>query len=365
MKILIVANDDAGLYQFRRELICELLKKHELYISLPYGKLVENLKEDGCKYIETKVDRRGINPFSDLFLFLKYLKIMSKLKPDLVITYTIKPNIYAGLSSRLLKIPYAINITGLGTAFEKESFLKKLVTLMYKVSCKNAKVVFFENEKNKQIFIDESIIDKNQAFRLNGAGVNLEKFKLLDYPTENKINFLFMGRIMAEKGINELFEATKKLVEDGVNCKLSVLGYYEEDFENKIKEYEKEGWLRYYGYQTDVRPFIEQCHCFVLPSWHEGMANTNLECAACGRPVITSNIFGCLEAVENNVTGYLVEKKNPESLYDAMKKFTMLSYNEKLKMGYAGRKRMEKIFDKNKVVQQTIKILREKGVTNA
>lgn len=355
MKILIVANDDAGLYQFRRELICELLKKHDVYISLPYGKLVENLKEDGCKYIETRVDRRGVNPFTDLFLFLKYLKIITKLKPDLVITYTIKPNIYAGLSSRLLKIPYAINITGLGTAFEKDSLLKKLVILMYKVSCKDAKVVFFENEENKQIFIDESIIDKRQAFRLNGAGVNLEKFKLLDYPKDNKTIFLFMGRIMAEKGVNELFEATKRLVDNGINCELDVLGYYEEDYENKIKKYENEGWLKYYGYQSDVRPFIEKCHCFVLPSWHEGMANTNLECAACGRPIITSNIHGCLEAVVQNESGYLVEKKNVISLYEAMKKFTLLSYEERLAMGIRSRKHMEMVFDKKNVVKETIR----------
>ena len=355
MKILIVANDDAGLYQFRRELICELLKKHDVYISLPYGKLVENLKEDGCKYIETRVDRRGINPVTDLFLFLKYLKIITKLKTDLVITYTIKPNIYAGLSSRLLKIPYAINITGLGTAFEKDSLLKKLVILMYKVSCKDAKVVFFDNEENKQIFIDESIIDKRQAFRLNGAGVNLEKFKLLDYPKDNKTIFLFMGRIMAEKGVNELFEATKRLVDNGINCELDVLGYYEEDYENKIKKYENEGWLKYYGYQSDVRPFIEKCHCFVLPSWHEGMANTNLECAACGRPIITSNIHGCLEAVVQNESGYLVEKKNVISLYEAMKKFTLLSYEERLAMGICSRKHMEMVFDKKNVVKETIR----------
>lgn len=355
MKILIVANDDAGLYQFRRELICELLKKHDVYISLPYGKLVENLKEDGCKYIETRVDRRGINPVTDLFLFLKYLKIITKLKTDLVITYTIKPNIYAGLSSRLLKTPYAINITGLGTAFEKDSLLKKLVILMYKVSCKDAKVVFFENEENKQIFIDESIIDKRQAFRLNGAGVNLEKFKLLDYPKDNKTIFLFMGRIMAEKGVNELFEATKRLVDNGIKCELDVLGYYEEDYENKIKKYENEGWLKYYGYQSDVRPFIEKCHCFVLPSWHEGMANTNLECAACGRPIITSNIHGCLEAVVQNESGYLVEKKNVISLYEAMKKFTLLSYEERLAMGICSRKHMEMVFDKKNVVKETIR----------
>lgn len=140
-------------------------------------------------------------------------------------------------------------------------------------------------------------------------------------------------------------------------CTLDVLGGFEENYSEKIRKYEKEGWLHYLGYQEDVRPFIEKCHCFVLPSWHEGMANTNLEAAATGRPVITSNIHGCLEAVEDGVTGYLAEKKNANALYQVMKRMCELSAEERESMGMAGRKHMEEVFDKKKVVEDTIRYL--------
>lgn len=356
---MILANYDVGLYQFRKELIEELLKENEIIISLPYGELVEPLKVMGCKFIDTPVDRRGINPINDCGLFRTYRKILKKEKPDLVITYTIKPNVYGGFACRLAHIPYVVNITGLGTAFENSGVLKKIVTIMNKVSCKKAKVVFFENEENRQIFINEKIVKKNQTYTLNGAGVNLEKYQVTEYPEGEVIKFLFMGRVMAEKGIDELFVAMQKLVSDGVNCELDVLGGYEENYKEKIDKYESEGWLHYYGYQKDVRPFIEKCHCFVLPSWHEGMANTNLESAASGRPVITSNIHGCLEAVVDGKTGYLVDRMNADDLYRIMKKFSILSYDERKMMGLAGRKHMEAIFDKEKVVEETIKILKK------
>lgn len=359
MRVMILANYDVGLYQFRKELIEELLKENEVIISLPYGELVEPLKMMGCKFIDTPVDRRGINPINDCGLFRTYRKILKKEKPDLVITYTIKPNVYGGFACRLAHIPYVVNITGLGTAFENSGVLKKIVTIMNKVSCKKAKVVFFENEENRQIFINEKIVKKNQTYTLNGAGVNLEKYQVTEYPEGEVIKFLFMGRVMAEKGIDELFVAMQKLVSDGVNCELDVLGGYEENYKEKIDKYESEGWLHYYGYQKDVRPFIEKCHCFVLPSWHEGMANTNLESAASGRPVITSNIHGCLEAVVDGKTGYLVDRMNADDLYRIMKKFSNLSYDERKMMGLAGRKHMETAFDKEKVVEETIKILKK------
>lgn len=358
MKVMILANNDVGLYQFRKELIEELLKEHKVVISLPYGDFVKPLEDIGCKFIDTPIDRRGINPIKDLRLFFKYWKILKQEKPDLVITYTIKPNVYGGCACRFMKIPYAVNITGLGTAFENGGMLKKIVTVMNKVGCKKAKVVFFENEGNRQIFIQEKIVNESQTHRLSGAGVNLEKYQVAPYPVGEKIKFLFMGRIMVEKGIDELFEAMQHLVSDGINCELNLLGFYEENYKEKIERYEAEGWLHYYGYQKDVRPYIEESHCFVLPSWHEGMANTNLECAAMGRPVITSNIHGCLEAVDEGLSGYLCQRQDADDLFKVMKKFSMLSYNERKAMGLAGRKRMEDIFDKKKVVKETLKELR-------
>lgn len=355
MRVMILANFDLGLYQFRKELIQELLKDNEVIISLPYGELVEPLKNMGCKFIDTPVDRRGINPITDIKLFQNYRRLLKKEKPDIVITYTIKPNVYGGLACRMAKIPYAVNITGLGTAFQGNGMLRKIVTQMYKAGCKKAKVVFFENVENRKIFIDEKIVMEEKACLLNGAGVNLEQFHVLEYPTDNSVTrFLFIGRVMQEKGINELFSAMQKLVADGCRCSLDVLGGYEEDYKGIIEKYESEGWLHYRGYQKDVRPYIEKCHCFVLPSWHEGMANTNLECAASGRPVITSNIHGCLEAVEDGVSGYLCEKQNVEDLYQVMKKFTVLSNEDRKAMGLAGREHMEEYFDKKVVIERTM-----------
>lgn len=353
--MMILANFDLGLYQFRKELIQELLKDNEIIISLPYGELVEPLKNMGCKFIDTPVDRRGINPITDIKLFQNYRRLLKKEKPDIVITYTIKPNVYGGLACRMAKIPYAVNITGLGTAFQGNGMLRKIVTQMYKAGCKKAKVVFFENAENREIFLDEKIVMEEKACLLNGAGVNLEHFHVLEYPTDNSVTrFLFIGRVMKEKGINELFSAMQKLVADGCSCSLDVLGGYEEDYKEIIEKYESEGWLHYRGYQKDVRPYIEKCHCFVLPSWHEGMANTNLECAASGRPVITSRIHGCMEAVEDGVSGYLCEKKDCESLYERMKEFCSLPYDKRAQMGIAGRKHVENNFDKTAVVKTTI-----------
>lgn len=359
MRILILANNDVGLYQFRKELIEKLLENNKVYISLPDGELVKPLVDAGCKFIDTPVDRRGINPVTDLCLVIKYRKLIKKLKPDMVVTYTIKPNVYGGFVCKMLNTNYAVNITGLGTAFQNEGLLKKVVTVMYKVACKKAKVVFFENAGNMQIFVDSGIINKSQAHLLNGAGVNLEHYYFTEYPVKSDLTkFLFVGRIMAEKGVNELFEAMDRLYDEGFNCSLDVVGEYEENYKAVIEKYSEKGWLNFRGFQKDVRPFIEDCNCFVLPSWHEGMANTNLESSSMGRPVITSNIHGCMEAVVENVSGFLCEPKNAQNLYEQMKKFIELPYETKVEMGTQARKHMEDVFDKNKVVSETVKELK-------
>jgi galacturonosyltransferase len=357
MKILILANFDVGLYQFRKELIEALLKEHGVTISLPYGQLVEPLKEMGCTFVDTPVDRRGINPVTDLKLLLRYRKLLRAEKPDLVITYTVKPNVYGGLACRMAKVPYAVNITGLGTAFQKQGMLRKLVVFLYKTGLKKAKVVFFENDANRQLFVDEKIVPGEKCRLLSGAGVNLERYAYVPYPEDGPVRFLFMGRVMKEKGVDELFAAMHRLHSRGCDCCLDVLGGYEEDYADVIRKNEAEGWLRYHGYQTDVRSFIEKAHCFVLPSYHEGMANTNLECAAMGRPLITSDIPGCREAVVEGSSGFLCKAADADSLQDAMTRFLGLSREQRRQMGMAGRAHMEAVFDKNKVVAATIENL--------
>ena len=354
-KVVVIGNCSSGMYDFRHELIAELVKKGCTVTALtPFDTKVEDLLALGIDVIETPMNRRGINPFEDFKLLNLYCKLLKKLQPDLVITYTIKPNVYGGFASRLLRIPYAVNITGLGTAFQGNGMLRKIVTVMYRLGCGNAKVVFFENSENRQIFLDEKIATEEQNCLLNGAGVNLSHYQVSEYPAGDTTRFLFIGRVMKEKGIEELFAAMRRLISEGIPCTLDILGGYEEDYQKLIDEYTAEGWLSYHGYQADVRPFIATAHCFTLPSWHEGMANTNLECAASGRPIITSNIHGCLEAVEDGVTGFLCEKKNPEDLYRVMKQFTEMNYDARRTMGLSGRKRMETMFDKKQVVEKTV-----------
>lgn len=358
-KILILANNDVGLYKFRKELIQELLNQgSEVYISLPNGKLVARLEEFGCHFIDTNVDRRGINPKTDLKLLNSYKKIIKQICPDLVITYTIKPNIYGGMVCRWKKIPYATNITGLGTAFQKEGLLKKVVVFLYKIALKKAKVVFFENVENMETIIENKIIKSQQACLLNGAGVNLEEYTLCEYPTDDsKIRFLFIGRVMKEKGIDELFEVAERMRKENKNVSFDIVGPMEDNYKDKVETLVNKGVINYHGYQEDVKPFIRNCHCFVLPSYHEGMANTLLESAAMGRPLITSNIHGCKEAVVDGVSGFLCEKQNVDSLFEVIKKFYQYSSVEKKEIGLAGRKHIEDVFDKKKVVFNTLEKL--------
>ena len=353
---LFLTNNSDGLYGFRHELLTALSENSTVYVSTPDDGYFEELQAIGCQLIETPIDRRGLNPLTDIKLFRQYRKLLRQIKPDMVITYTIKPNVYGGLTCRMAGIPYAANITGLGTAFQKQGILRTVASALYKIALKKAKVVFFENSGNQQTLLDAHIVKKSQCCALNGAGVNLERFAFTEYPADNcEIRFLFTGRIMQEKGVDELFAAMKRLRSEGIPCSLDVLGDYEEDYKAKIAQYESASWLRYHGYQKDVRPFIKDCHCFVLPSWHEGMANTNLECAAMGRPLITSRIHGCMEAVIEGKSGLLCEPKNADSLYKVMKAFIQLPHEKKAAMGIAGRRHMEDKFDKKKVVEETMR----------
>lgn len=358
-RVLILANFDVGLYKFRKELIGELLARGcEVYLSLPDGEFIQPLVAMGCKFLNTPVDRRGINPGTDLKLFRRYQKLLRQVRPDLVITYTIKPNIYGGIACRLAKVPYAVNITGLGTAFQTEGLFKRLIVRLYKTACKRAKVVFFENEENQRVFVEHRIVPREQTCKLNGAGVNLQEYPLCEYPPEDgELRFLFVGRVMKEKGVDELFEAARRIRREHPSVSFDVVGPFEDDYKEKIDRLVGEGVIRYHGFQSDVRPFYQRCHCFVLPSYHEGMANTLLEAGATGRPLITSDIPGCREAVVNGESGILVKAGSVDSLTDALRDFIGLPYEQKAYRAARSFQYVRVHFDKNEIIKQTIRNL--------
>lgn len=353
-KVLIFANSSGGLYGFRNELMRALGEKYEVVACTPDDGWMDRLRSVATVRI-LPMDRRGINPLRDMRLFLSYVRILKQEKPVMAITYTIKPNIYAGFACRLLNIPYAANITGLGTAFEKKGPLRFLVCKLYRTALKKSRVVFFENAANLDAVLKMGLIKEKQACVLAGAGVNLEYYAQAPYPPEeDETRFLFIGRIMKEKGVFELLSAISALHDEGRRVFLDIVGPYEEDLSAAIRALENKKIAAYHGETEDVRPYIARAHCFVLPSYHEGMANTLLESASMARPLLTSNIPGCREAVIENQSGYLFAPHDADSLKHAMRRFLALSHDERAHMGLLGRAHMENVFDKTKVVRQTL-----------
>ena len=353
-KILILSNHSFMLWQFRREVISALLDGgNSVTIGVPFGEHIEDFRALGCKMIDTPLDRRGINPFTDGKLFRQYRHILKEEAPDMVITYSIKPNIYAGYACRQLGIPCCVNVQGLGTAFQRKG-IAQLVTVMYRAALKKAKVVFFENEANAALFRDKHIVPAQRQMVLRGAGINLERYEQQPYPENEVPHFLYLGRLMREKGIDELFTAVRRLHDEGEAFFLDLVGFYEDEYLEQVQALEAAGICKFHGFQPDPRPYYAAADCVVLPSYHEGMSNVLLEAAATGRPLITSDIPGCREAVEETVSGLLCPVRDADGLYAAMKRMLSLSRDQRRAMGQAGRARMENQFSKDLVVRETV-----------
>jgi len=350
-KVVILSNHHVYTYNFRKELIQRLIsEKYKVYVILPYGEKVELLKEMGCEFIDLPLNRRGMNPITDLKLIYSYYKYIKKIKPDIVLSYTIKPNIYGGLVCRILNIPFMPNITGLGTAIENENFVQKILVILYKLAYKKANCVFFQNKENYEFFKSKKI--KINKYRIvPGSGVNIKQFSLLPYPSDEIINFVFISRIMKEKGIDYYLAAAEYIRNKYPNTRFHVLGFCEENYEKKLKELNDKGIIEYHGMQSDVCKFYKISHCTVHPTYYpEGMSNVLLESCACGRPIITTNRSGCKEIVVDGVNGFVIQQKNSKDLIEKIEKFIKLDYEAKRKMGLEGRKKVEKEFDRQIVV---------------
>ncbi|WP_391207672.1 glycosyltransferase family 4 protein [Psychrobacillus sp. L4] len=354
-KVLILSNHILGIYSFRRELIQRMLDEgYEVFIAAPAHEKTSYFTQMGCECIETPINRRGTNPITDIKLLFNYFKVVKKLKPDVVLTYTIKPNVYGGIVCRLLDVPYIANITGLGTVVENKGILQKVTLFLYRIALKGVSSLFFQNEENQRFFKNENIaVNKHQL--IPGSGVNLEHFNLLDYPGDEKVEFLFIARIMKEKGIDQYLEAAEYIKDRHPNTVFHILGNCDEDYIGKLNEMDKKGIITYHGRRDDVREFHKYSHCTIHPTYYpEGMSNVLLESAACGRPIITTNRPGCKEIVDNGQNGYLIMQQNSEDLIEKIEKFLSMDYETKKKMGLYSRKKVENKFDRNIVVNAYI-----------
>lgn len=357
-RIVILANQSGGLYDFRKDLMIALQEKAEVYAVVPHNDRWDELQALADRVIELPIDRRGMNPARDAKLLGQYRAILKRLRPDLVLTYTIKPNIYGGLACRALHIPYAVNITGLGSAIENGGWLKRFVLTLYKPVLAGAKVVFFENARNRDTLAAAGVVPRGRDVVLHGAGVNLEDYPCQPYPQEGMVRFLFVGRVMHEKGVDELFAAAKRMKQTyGDSVEFHIVGSFEEGYKPLMDELEQTGMVKYHGYQSDMKRFYAMADCVVLPSYHEGMSNVLLEAAASGRPLITSDIPGCREAVEPGVSGYLCPARDADALYAAMRRFLELPPAQRTAMGAASHDWIARNFNKKAVVAETVAAL--------
>lgn len=346
----MIANNDVGLYNFRKELLDSLIKEgYEVAILLPEGDRIAQLQSMGCAFYELPIDRRGTNPIKDFRLFIRIRKMLMQIQPDIVLTYTIKPNVYGGMSARMLHIPYVANITGLGTAVEYPGILQFITIHMYRIALKKAQCVFCQNAENME-FVKNRKLAGGIIRLLPGSGVNLQHFTYQEYPDDETLKFVFISRIMKEKGINEYLGAAEALKKKYPKIQFHICGFCEEEFEDRLKKLQQEEVIIYHGMIQDVRVVLKDMHCVVLPSYHEGMSNVLLEAAATGRPLIATDVAGCRECLEDGKSGFLVRAGSTEDLIDRMESFIKLSFDERMKMGLESRQRAERLFDRKQII---------------
>ncbi len=328
MKILIIGTLPSSLYNFRGKLIEELvgLGAH-VSCAASNAKQAEVVKilEIADEYYDYSVERSGINPFKDFKSIIKLFKIFRLVHPDIVISYTIKPVVWSGLICYFYRgIRFFPIITGLGYAFSGGGFFKSVLKTvaknLYRAALNKSELVFFQNSDNKSYFISKKLVDPDKTRVVNGSGVDLNHFKKKEFIYNGK--FLMIARLLKEKGVFEFIEVASLVKAKYPECQFNLIGPFDPSPDGisreLILEAHSRGAINYLGEQPDVRPFIEDCSVFVLPSYHEGMPRTVLEAMAIGRPIITTNVSGCKETVIDRLNGILVEKADVISLYDAI-----------------------------------------------
>lgn len=331
-------------------------KGHEVIVSAPIDEKTKDVEGIGCKIIDTPFNRKGTNPIKDFSLMLTYRKLINRISPNVVLTYTIKPNVYGGMACQICHVPQIVNITGLGAAVENPGMLQRLTILLYKIGLRKAKTVFFQNNANRMFCINHGMV-KGHNRLIPGSGVNIDYHALQDYPKEDRITkFIFISRLLKQKGIEEYFGAAVKIKEKYSNTEFHVVGWCEDAYSEELKDLESKGVVIYHGPVGDVRPLVGMAHCTVHPSFYpEGMSNVLLESCAAGRPIITTNRPGCGEIIDDGINGYVVKQQDKEDLVEKLERFIMLPYEHKKGMGLAARRKVEREFDRQIVVDAYLK----------
>lgn len=354
-KILIFANDYKTIANFRMELLERFLELgHTVSLSLPEDERNHVFTDMGCEVIPAPITRHGTNPIAELKLIRVYKKQIKQIAPDCVLTFTVKPNIYASIAAAARKVPYINNITGLGSVMQTENFLKTIMLRLQKYAYRKSACVFFQNEGNLCYFKERNIV-LNQARLLPGSGVNLKLHSFSEYPSEqDTIDIAIVSRLRKDKGYDEFFAMMRTLLPRYLKLRFHIIGWIEEEgYREILAQYENEPRVIYHGEltQAQVHEVLRSCHCLCHPSYHEGMANVLMEAAAAGRPTLASDIPGCREIIEQGVTGFTFRAQDAEALTESVERFLTLNEEDHREMGKKAREKMEREFDREIVIR--------------
>lgn len=359
--VALLTNHDDDIYCFRRELIAELRHSgYHVLISCPYGEKLELMHDIGFLHDDVSIDRRGTNPLTDIKLLLHYRKMFRIYRPDVVLAYTVKPNVYGSLAAASLGIPYINNVTGLGSILCGKRLMRRFVLILFKAAFRKSGCVFFQNEENMKFILKQGLVHGSYKL-IPGSGVNTKYFTLQEYPeggngaTGATVIFNYIGRVLHDKGVDDYIAAAKRIKKIYPKTEFNILGFIEPTemhYEKELKELEKQGIIRYRGQQIDVIPFIKRSHAIIHPSTYgEGMSNVLLENASSGRPVITTDNPGCKETVRNKETGFIYHGGDVEALVRSIEQFLSLDNEERKLMGQAGRRYVKEHFSRSIVVE--------------
>ncbi|MBA6384452.1 glycosyltransferase family 4 protein [Colwellia sp. BRX10-6] len=358
--IAISANTSWYLYNFRKNTITALLQQGYQVIAIaPEDEYSAKLSELGCKFIDIKIDQGGTNPVRDIKTFFDFYHIYKTTNIDVVLNFTPKNNIYSTLAAHFNNTKAINNIAGLGILFINESITSKIAKFLYKISQSKASKLFFQNEEDRQLFLENKITTMVPTDRLPGSGVDLSRFTLTPAPDDNKVRFLLIARMLYDKGIQQYVDAARNLKQKyGTNVELCLLGFLDVNNPSAVSTVDMNSWveegiINYLGVSDNVEQEIAKVDCMVLPSYYrEGVPKSLLEAGSMGKPIVTTDSVGCRETVDDGINGYLCEPRSSESLTEKLSLIIDMSHEQRLEMGLKSREKIQKEFDEKIVINK-------------
>lgn len=356
-EIWIISNTTWYVFNFRKRLIEDLARQgYSVTVLSPTDGYVTPVQSLGCRHLHLEMDNRGTNPIKDLLLIVRLIALFKRARPQLLLTFTPKVNIYCGIAARLCRVPVVTNVSGLGTGFIRGGWLGMLLRVLYRGALMHPKKVFFQNDEDRRLFVEGGLVSEEKSERLPGSGVDIDRFRPVECSTSGRhFVFLLVARLLMDKGVREYAEAARLLVKNHPHVRFHIVGFL--DVKNptaisreQLHEWEAAGSVRYLGVSNDIKAHYAEADCVVLPSYREGCPRTLLEAASMAKPIITTDVPGCRQVIDNEVTGLLVKVADPVDLAQKMARMMAYTREERLEMGRRGREKMIREFDERIVI---------------